>query len=59
MRAVGFHTDNPWVRLYIERWLKVPAQTQYGELVERTAGTPQGGVFTPLTQKVTFSLIVW
>lgn len=48
MRAVRFHTDNPWVNLYIERWLKVPVQTADGELVERTAGTPQGGVISPL-----------
>ena len=48
MRAVRFHTSNPWVNLYIERWLKVPVQTPDGELVERTAGTPQGGVISPL-----------
>ena len=48
MRAVRFHTENPWVILYIERWLRVPVQTLDGELVERTAGTPQGGVISPL-----------
>lgn len=48
MRAVRFHTDNPWVILYVERWLEVPVQTEDGELVERKAGTPQGGVISPL-----------
>ncbi len=48
MRAVRHHTDNPWLLLYIERWLKVPVKNTDGVLVERTAGTPQGGVISPL-----------
>lgn len=48
MRAVRFHTDIPWLLLYVERWLKAPAQRADGELVGRTAGTPQGGVASPL-----------
>ncbi len=48
MRAVRHHTDNPWLLLYIERWLKVPVKNTEGVLVERTAGTPQGGVISPL-----------
>lgn len=37
---------------YIERWLKAPMQEEDGRLVPREKGTPQGGVITPLTQKV-------
>lgn len=48
MKAVGKHTDCKWMLLYIERWLKVPFQMPNGELVERTAGTPQGGVISPV-----------
>lgn len=48
MRAVRFHTDNPWLCLYIERWLSAPVQLRDGTLVERTKGTPQGGVASPL-----------
>jgi RNA-directed DNA polymerase len=48
MRAVKKHTDTPWVLLYIERWLKAPAQMQDGTLVNRERGTPQGGVISPL-----------
>lgn len=48
LRAVAHHTDNPWVRLYITRWLRAPAQMSDGTLVERTRGTPQGGVISPL-----------
>jgi RNA-directed DNA polymerase len=48
MRAVRRHTTCPWVLLYISRWLRVPAQLTDGSLVERTRGTPQGGVISPL-----------
>jgi group II intron reverse transcriptase/maturase len=48
MRAVRRHTTSPWVLLYIERWLRAPAQLADGSLIERTAGTPQGGVISPL-----------
>jgi group II intron reverse transcriptase/maturase len=54
MRAVRKHTQEKWVLLYIERWLKAPVQMADGTLQPRDRGTPQGGVITPLTQKITF-----
>jgi RNA-directed DNA polymerase len=48
LRAVRFHTDLRWLHLYIERWLKAPVQLADGTLRERTRGTPQGGVISPL-----------
>jgi retron-type reverse transcriptase len=51
LRAVRKHTDCPWVLLYIERWLKAPVQMGDGSVVPRTAGTPQGGVVSPLFGK--------
>ena len=48
LAAVRRHTDCPWVLLYVERWLKAPVQMEDGSIVPRTAGTPQGGVITPL-----------
>lgn len=48
MRAVRKHTDSRWILLYVERWLKAPAQTEDGTLVNRDRGTPQGGVISPL-----------
>ena len=48
MRAVRKHTDCKWMLLYIERWLKAPAQVEDGTLVNRDKGTPQGGVISPL-----------
>jgi len=48
MKAVRKHTDNPWVTLYIQRWLKAPFQMPDGTVQERTKGTPQGGVISPV-----------
>ena len=42
------HIEEPWILLYIERWLKTPFQTKEGEIIPRTAGTPQGGVISPI-----------
>ena len=43
MKAVRKHTDNPWVLLYIERWLTAPLQQGDGRLLERLQGTPKVG----------------
>lgn len=48
MKAIRKHTEDKWVILYIERWLKAPMQLSDGSLVERTKGTPQGGVISPV-----------
>ena len=48
MKAVRKHIDNKWVLLYVERWLKAPMQRADGTLMERTKGTPQGGVVSPV-----------
>ena len=47
-RAVEKHTECEWVRLYIGRWLTAPLQLADGTLVQRTKGTPQGGVVSPV-----------
>jgi len=48
MKAVQKHTDNPWVILYIQRWLRAPFQMPDGTVKERIKGTPQGGVISPI-----------
>jgi RNA-directed DNA polymerase len=48
MRAVRKHTDCKWMLLYIERWLRAPFEAEHGTVRERTKGTPQGGVISPL-----------
>lgn len=47
-RAVAHHTDLPWVRLYVARWLRAPVQRPDGTRDARAQGTPQGGVVSPL-----------
>lgn len=48
MKAVRRHTDEMWVLLCIERWLKVPLVHPDGTEEARNVGTPQGGVISPL-----------
>lgn len=48
LKAVRRHVEQPWQMLCIERWLKAPIQLPDGTIVERTSGTPQGGVISPL-----------
>ncbi|GGA16000.1 hypothetical protein GCM10008018_70810 [Paenibacillus marchantiophytorum] len=48
MKAVKKHTDCAWIILYIKRWLRAPFQMKNGDIVERTSGTPQGRVISPV-----------
>jgi group II intron reverse transcriptase/maturase len=42
VKAVEANTDQPWVILYVKRWLAAPLQMPDGSLAERDCGTPQG-----------------
>ena len=48
MKAVAHHTDQRWVLLYIERWLKAPMMMPDGSIVPRDKGTPQGSPISPV-----------
>jgi RNA-directed DNA polymerase len=48
LKAVRKHAKEKWIVLYIERWLKAPAQDEEGNQTARERGTPQGGVISPL-----------
>ena len=48
LKAVAHHTDQRWILLYVQRWLKAPLQREDGSLVERDRGTPQGSAISPL-----------
>lgn len=52
MKAVRFHTNEKWVHLYVERWLKAPLQQDDGTLIARDSGTSQGGVASPLLANI-------
>jgi len=46
LKAVRKHVTCKWALLYIERWLTAPMEKD-DVLIERTRGTPQGGVVSP------------
>jgi RNA-directed DNA polymerase len=48
LRAVRKHVTCKWALLYIERWLKAPMMQEDGVIMERSRGTPQGGVVSPI-----------
>lgn len=52
LRAVRRHITCKWALLYIERWLKAPMVQEDGTIMERSRGTPQGGVASPVLANV-------
>ena len=48
LRAIRRHVTCKWALLYIERWLTAPMVQEEGTRIERTRGTPQGGVVSPI-----------
>jgi RNA-directed DNA polymerase len=48
MCAVKKHTNEQWILLYVQRWLEAPMKNADGTVQQRTKGTPQGGVISPL-----------
>ncbi len=50
MEILRKYSDKRHILLYCKRWLKAPVQDKSGVLLERSKGTPQGGVITPRTQ---------
>ena len=41
LKAVRHHTDQKWIVLYVERWLKAPMRRPDGILAPRVKGTPR------------------
>ena len=52
LKLVNKHTEEKWIMLYIERWLKTPFKMTDGTIKERKAGTPQGGVISPVLANI-------
>ncbi|MEO7047963.1 MAG: group II intron reverse transcriptase/maturase [Ferruginibacter sp.] len=48
MKMLSHHTEEKWVLLYTERWLKAGIEQADGSIAARAKGTPQGGVISPL-----------
>lgn len=47
-RAIEKHVKDPWALLYLQRWMRAPAEDDQGQRVERSAGVPQGSVIGPV-----------
>ena len=52
LKAVAHHTDQRWVLLYVDRWLKAPIRQVDGITVARDCGTPQGSAISPVLANV-------
>lgn len=48
VKAVAVHSTDPWVLLYVKRWLAAPLQLPDGSLQQRDRGTPQGSAVSPV-----------
>ena len=46
------HTQEKWVLMYVERWLKAGVEQKDGSITARIKGTPQGGVASPLLANI-------
>ena len=44
LKAVTAHCTEPWVLLYVTRWLAAPLARPDGSMQQRVRGTPQGGL---------------
>lgn len=57
MKGLERHVPEPWVKMYIRRWLESPSQQSDGTLTQREGtGTPQGGGNKPLISQLVFAL---
>lgn len=52
LQLVKQHTQESWVLMYVERWLKAGVEQADGTIAARTKGTPQGGVISPLLANI-------
>lgn len=56
LKAVHQHTDSPWVKLYIERWLKAPMQMPNGEVGQSNEGYTARWRHQPCSGELIFAL---
>lgn len=62
LKAVEHLMSENWVKMYVERWLKMPIQKTDGNIEQKQGkGTPQGGVISPLLANLYlhFTLDAW
>jgi len=62
IKAVIHVLEEKWVKMYVERWLRMPIEKRDGRIeIREGKGTPQGGVISPLLANLYlhFALDVW
>jgi RNA-directed DNA polymerase len=60
MKAVNKHTDNKWVILYMERWLKTPMQLPDGSLLSKVSSkTRAGALLEKIAEKEPYLFAHW
>ena len=52
MKAVRHYCKDKWVLMYVTRWLNAGILNKDGVFIDRTSGTPQGGVISPLLANI-------
>jgi group II intron reverse transcriptase/maturase len=52
LKAVKHYCKQPWILMYVTRWLKAGVLKTDGTLTNREVGTPQGGVISPLLSNI-------
>ena len=58
MKAIRYYTQERWVLVYIERWLKAGIMKEDGTMVETLGWTSQGSIISPLLTNI-FSIFVF
>lgn len=48
MKGLERFTQEKWILLYVKRWLNAAIHKAEGNIEQRTKGTPQGGVISPV-----------
>ena len=51
MEMLEEHTHEKWVKMYVKRWLEATVEVRGGKS-QRSKGTPQGGVISPLLANI-------
>lgn len=52
LKAVKHYCKEPWILLYVKRWLQAGVVQEDGMYIDRLTGTPQGGVISPLLANI-------
>ena len=52
IKGLEYYTKERWVIMYVKRWLSAGILSQDQVLMDRMAGTPQGGVISPLLANI-------